>query len=164
MAEVKPKPGAIPGLWVILILMRRNAGNNRHDRQHHIHRTIGICLGRFLIPADVHRGVMVNYKDIVVFAGMAVGAMANNFVIIANGGKMPGIGMQVAYGKFTPMTSETHWNWLGDWIYIPLGTRELDATWLSPGDILLYGGAIYFAVTLFNWLRRKHGYRVSTST
>ena len=85
---------------------------------------------------------------------VAAGSAINLFEIAANGGRMP-VAHEVAttlvkhqVGQYTLMGSDTHLNWLGDWIVLKWGPVEA----YSPGDLVV---AVGIAVVIVLAMRSR---------
>jgi hypothetical protein len=63
-----------------------------------------------------------------------LGALLNTLVVRANGG-MPALNLDEAYSRWVPISSQTHYSFLGD--VIPVLSYEC-----SLGDILMYLGTV----------------------
>ncbi len=97
-------------------------------------------------------------------AGMwlvAAGSALNLIVIAANGGRMP-VATELAgalvqrgqVGQYTLMTSDTHLNWLADWIALPGPVGRVVHEAYSPGDLIV---AVGIAVVLALAMRSRSG-------
>jgi hypothetical protein len=80
---------------------------------------------------------------------IAAGSALNLVVIVSNGGRMPvatgSLVQRVHAGQYIVMASDTHLNWLADWIVLRLGPVEI----YSPGDLVVaLGIAILIAMAM----------------
>ena len=89
---------------------------------------------------------------------VAAGSALNLVVIAANGGRMP-VASELAgrlvqrghIGQYIVMSSDTHLNWLADWIALPGLSRWVPIEAYSPGDLFVaLGIASLIAIGMSN--------------
>lgn len=92
---------------------------------------------------------------------VTAGGLLNLVVIAANGGRMP-VSPELAgalvrsghLGQYTLMTSNTHLNWLADWIVLPGPLGRMLPEAYSPGDLIV---AIGIGVVVVLAMRSRIG-------